>query len=147
MGSRVVSPPRRSASPASTATPPRVAPWFPILLSLGVAAAFWFLVVGQYHAAQAELAVVSEVDYSGLSTPEPAPFASLLATAAGFTLLLGPLVSMWVGAWSATWAWLSWEQLRSRDRVFLLVAAAAALAVVAYLVSPTGREVIRFHLD
>ena len=151
MSSPAVSRPSSSARVAPRAVaPPRIAPWFPLLLALAVAAATALLLLDLSQATVSQQPVVAEGDQSRvMSEPEPEPgsLSALLGVGAFVTVVLGPLVAMWVAAWAATWAWLSWEQLRSRDRAFLLLAAVVAVGVVAVDFSSVGQDVTRRMLD
>ena len=147
MSSPVVSRPSPSARPAPrAAAPPRIAPWFPLLLALAAAAATVLLLLDLSQATVDQQPVVSDGDQSRVGEPEPGSLSTWLGVGGFVTVVLGPLVAMWVAAWAGTWAWLSWEQLRTRDRAFLLLAAVVAVGVVAVDFT-VGQDVARRMLD
>ena len=148
MSSPVASPPRPVYGDTRTRAA-RVAPWFPLVLAVGVAAAtLLFLLLEPSQAAALQQPVVSDGDQSRLSPqPEPGLVTILWGFSALPLIVLGPLVAMWVAAWAGTWAWLSWERLRSRDQAFLILAAVIAVGVVAVDFSSVGQAVARRSLD
>ncbi len=131
-----------------TSDPPRIATWFPLLLALTAAAATLLLFADYQQSLEPVPVTVSDGDQSRVvPAADPGPLALLLGAGAVLAVVLGPLVAMLVAVWSGTWAWLSWDALRGRDKVLLLAATAVALAVAAFTVSPVGQDVSRWYFD
>lgn len=151
MNSPAASPPSPARSARTprvpTGDPPRIAPWFVLLLALGAAAATLLLFADYQQSVEPPQVTVSDGDQTRVvPEAEPGPLALLLGAGAAFTFLLGPLVAMLLSVWAATWAFLSWPELRHTDKVVLLVAALVAGLLSAFDLSVWG-EISRTWLD
>lgn len=142
------SPARSARTPrVPTVDTPRIAPWFVLLLALGAAAATLLLFADYQQSVEPPQVTVSDGDQTRvMPEAEPGPLTLLLGAGAVLTFLLGPLVAMLLSVWAATWAFLSWPELRHRDKVVLLVAALVAGLLSAFDLSVWG-EISRTWLD
>ena len=143
--SPVSSPSPARARPVATTGPPPIAPWFPLALVSGVVAAFSFFIVYPYLVGQSQQSADSGISW--LQAEGSGLRATLLRIGALPTVFIGPVVVLLTTVWAATWAFLDWEQLRSRDRVVLLVAAVGGAAFLAFLFSPVGQDVNSWWTD
>ena len=125
--------------------PPRIATWFPLVLAGATAAATVFLVVLPFELERSSGAAASG-GWWGRTFGGDGPVGALRGVSSAVTLLLGPLVAMLVAAWASTWAFLSWPQLRGRDRA-LLLAATLVTGTIAALDLTVWSDITRTLLD